>query len=107
MSRTDAGASKGFSLLEPSAQQDKGAARLAQDVHGHRRPPLAVRCRQLEEADVVAEEAVVADELAPAAAGEDTAEPVAVVADVPFPLAAGSLKDDVPRGCSQVLLREL
>lgn len=66
-------------------------------MHGHRRPPqLAIDHHELEEADVVGEEAIVGDELAPAAAREATAEPVAVVADVPLPLAAAFLKDDVP-----------
>lgn len=77
------------------------AADLAQDVHGHRRPPLALH--QLEEADVVVEEAVVADEAAPAAAGEATGEPVAGEAGVPLPLDADPPKDDVPAACSQVL----
>jgi hypothetical protein len=84
-----------------SVQEDEAAADLAQDVHGHRRPPLALH--QLEEADVVVEEAIVADEAAPAAAGEATGEPVAGEADVPLPLAADPPKDDVPTACSQVL----
>ena len=88
-----------------SAQEDEAAAHLAQDVHCHGRALLALD--QLEEADVVVEEAVVADEAAPAAAGEATAEPVAVVADVPLPLAADPVEDDLPAGRSQVLRRKL
>jgi hypothetical protein len=96
---------RGSSEPRASAQEDEAAAQLAKDVHVHGRAPHARD--QLEEADVVVEEAVVADEAAPAAAGEATAEPVAAVADVPLPLAADPLEDDLPAGRSQVLRRKL
>lgn len=86
---------------EHSAQQGEAAAQPPEDVHGHRRPPLALD--QLEEADIVADEAVVAGEVAPAAAAQATAVVSARVGDVPRPPPAGSLKNDLFADCSQVL----
>lgn len=86
---------------EHSAQQGEAAAQPPEDVHGHRRPPLALD--QLEEADIVVDEAVVAGEVAPAAAAEATAVVSARVVDVPRPPPAGSLKNDLFADCYQVL----
>jgi hypothetical protein len=66
-------------------------------VHGHGRPPRALH--QLEEADVVFEDAIVLGEAAPA---EGTAGLTAAVPGMPSAPAASSLKDDLPLECSHV-----
>lgn len=88
-------------------------------MHGHRRPPApaspavsaaagrGVHHRELEEADVVGDETIVAGELTPAGAVEAAGVLPVHERDVPLPSPARPLQHHLPLHRPQILTREL